>query len=388
MQITISRYNKIHILDSGTSPTLPDMRITMKYIHSILLGVLCFSSVVLAEPVHKVSADNPYYLYTGRIDFSDKNTPQLSWPGSSIKANFTGTSLAVILDDQLGKNFFNVIIDGETQHPYVLEAKQGEHTYVITTALKPGKHSLEIYKRTEGEEGATLFKGLVLDKDASLLKPPARPTRRIEIYGDSITSGMGNEGADNGADHLLSEKNNYWAYGAITARNLQAELHTISQSGIGIMISWFPFIMPQFYDQLNAVGNNDSQWDFSRWTPDVVVINLFQNDSWLTDRDRKLEPHPTDAQKIQAYIDFVRSIRAKYPKAQIICALGSMDATATPTWPGYITAAVERMRSENNDTKLDTIFFDFTGYGGHPRIAQHKANAEQLTAFIKRKMRW
>jgi len=366
----------------------PDTRYSMKIIHSFLIGALCFSSLAMAEPVQKISADNANYLYTGRIDFADKKAPSLSWTGSSIKTNFTGTSLAIILNDQLGKNYFNIIVDGETQHPYVLEAKKGEQTYVISTALKPGNHSLEIYKRTEGEEGATVFKGLVLDADAKLLSPPARPIRRMEIYGDSISTGMGNEGADNGADHLLSEKNNYWAYGAITARNLNAELHTISQSGIGIMISWFPFIMPQFYDQLSAVGDNDSKWNFKQWTPELVVINLFQNDAWLVDREKRLQPMPTDAQRVQAYIDFVRSIRAKYPNAQIICALGSMDATATPKWPGYITTAVERMKKENKDQKLDTIFFEFTGYGGHPRIAQHKANAEKLTAFIKQKMNW
>ncbi|WP_084128717.1 SGNH/GDSL hydrolase family protein [Cellvibrio mixtus] len=360
----------------------------MKKIHGLLLGILCSSPFVFGEPVQLIPADNANYLYTGRVDFADKKAPSISWTGTSIKANFTGTSLALKLDDQFGKNYFNIFIDGETQHPYVLEAKQGEQTYVISTALKAGNHTLEIYKRTEGEEGATAFKGLLLDKDAKLLAPPARPARRIEIYGDSITTGAGNEGADNGADHLLSEKNNYWAYGAITARNLNAELHTISQSGIGIMISWFPFIMPQFYDQLSAVGNNDSQWNFSQWTPDLVVINLFQNDSWLVDREQRLQPAPTDAQRVQAYINFVRSVRAKYPKAQIICALGSMDATATPKWPGYITTAVERMKKENNDQKLDTIFFEFTGFGGHPRIAQHKANAEKLTAFIKQKMNW
>lgn len=360
----------------------------MKKIHGLLLGILCASPFVYAEPIQLIAADNPGYLYTGRIDFADKKAPSVSWTGTSIKANFTGTSLAIKLDDQLGKNYFNIFIDGETQHPYVLEAKQGEQTYVISTALKPGNHTLEIYKRTEGEEGATAFKGLLLDKDATLLPPPARPTRRIEIYGDSITTGAGNEGADNGADHLLSEKNNYWAYGAITARNVNAELHTISQSGIGIMISWFPFIMPQFYDQLSAVGDNDTQWNFKQWTPDLVIINLFQNDAWLVDREKRLQPIPTDAQRIQAYVNFVRSVRAKYPQAQIICALGSMDATATPKWPGYITAAVERMRNENKDQKLDTIFFEFTGFGGHPRIAQHKANAEKLTALIKQKMHW
>jgi hypothetical protein len=146
--------------------------------------------------------------------------------------------------------------------------------------------------------------------------------------------------------------------------------------------------MPQFYDQLSAVGDNKTQWDFTRWTPDLVVINLLQNDSWLIDREKRLHPIPSDAQRVQAYIDFVRSIRAKYPSAQIVCALGSMDATANPKWPGYITAAVERMKKENKDTKLDTIFFEFTGFGGHPRIAQHKANAEKLTEFIKQKMNW
>lgn len=357
-------------------------------IYSFFISAFSVSSNIAAAPVQLVTADNDAYLYTGRIDFTDKKSPVISWTGTSIKANFTGTSLAIKLADQFGKNYFNIFIDGETQHPYVLEAKQGEQTYVINTALKAGNHSLEIYKRTEGEEGATSFKGVLLDEGAKLLPPPARPHRRIEIYGDSISTGMGNEGADNGMDHLLSEKNNYWAYGSITARNLNAELHTISQSGIGIMISWFPFIMPQFYDQLSAVGNNGTQWNFSQWTPDLVVINLFQNDSWLIDREKRLQPTPTDTQRVQAYINFVRSVRAKYPKAQIICALGSMDATATPKWPGYITAAVERMKKENNDQKLDTIFFEFTGYGGHPRIAQHKANAEKLTAFIKQKMSW
>lgn len=335
-----------------------------------------------------IHADHKYYLYTGRVDFANKQAPRVSWPGTSIKANISGHYVAVVLDDELGKNYFSVIVNGETQHPFVIEAKQGEHTYEISRVLGEGPHSIEVYKRTEGEEGGTAFKGLVLAEGESLLPPPARPSRRIEIYGDSITSGMGNEGADNARDDLLSEKNHYWAYSAITARNLNAELHTISQSGIGIMVSWFPFIMPQFYDQLSAVGNNDSKWDFSLWTPDVVVVNLFQNDSWLIDREKRLNPIPSDDTRIQAYMNFVRSIRAQYPEAHIICALGSMDATEHDKWPGYVTTAVERMKTYDKDDKLDTIFFPFTGYGQHPRIAQHKANAARLTAFIQQKMGW
>jgi hypothetical protein len=253
----------------------------------------------------------------------------------------------------------------------------------------PGAHSFLITKRTEGEEGATVFRGLELDDGGTLLAPPPRPTRRIEFFGDSITSGMGNEGALNGRDDLGKDKNSFMSYAAITARKLDAEVHLSSQSGIGMMISWFPFTMPDFYDQLSAVGNNDSKWDFSRWTPDVVVINLLQNDSWLIGRDHKLKPEPNEEQRIEAYRAFVQRIRQLYPKAYIVCALGSMEATrAGSPWPGYVTAAVERMRHANGDSRIDTLFFPFTGYGQHPRIRQHQENAAMLTAFVKQRMGW
>ncbi len=339
-----------------------------------------------AEPLlNAIKPDHKYLRYTGRVDFNNTLAPKLSWPGSSIKAIFTGTLLKITLDDELGKNYYNIIVDDEIYHPYVLKALPGENEYTISTVLENKPHTLEIYKRTDGEEGETAFKRLTIN--GKLLPLPPRPKRRMEIYGDSITSGAGNEAADNGEDSQLSDKNNYWAYSAIAARELNAELHTISQSGIGIMVSWFPFTMPQYYDQLSAKLNNDTVWDFNQWTPDLVVINLFQNDSWLIDQHKRIQPIPTDAQRIRAYMDFVRSIRSKYPKAQIICALGSMDATANDKWPNYIREAVENLKADG-DTQLDTLFFEFTGYGQHPRIAQHKANAKKLANFVRHKMGW
>ena len=346
----------------------------------------------LALPVWaltKMAADDANLQYTGRVDFTKPSEPQISWPGTSITGNFTGQYLAVTLDDQVGKNYFNVFIDNDLKRPIIIKAEKGEKKYVVAANLAPGKHTFLLTKRTEGEEGATTIKSFELADDGKHLAPPARLKRKIEFFGDSITSGMGNESPDDGPDHLLKDKNNFMAYDAITARNLKAELHVTSQSGIGIMISWFPFIMPQFYDQLNAVGNNDSQWDFSSWTPDVVVINLFQNDSWLTDRERRMNPNPTDEQRIQAYVDFVKTIRGKYPNAYIVCALGSMDATKEGSkWPGYISTAVARIKQDNPKEKMDAIFFEFTGYGAHPRVKHHQVNATKLTAFIKQEMNW
>lgn len=341
-----------------------------------------------AGAANQIAADHPHLAYTGRIDMTDAKAPVLSWPGTSIVANFTGTSLAIVLDDQNGKNYFNVFVDGDTTRPVILQLEKGSKTYLVANGLAPGAHRFLLTKRTEGEEGATVFKGIELDDKSTLAPPPPRPTRRIEFFGDSITSGMGNEAPDDGRDDLGKDKNNYQSYASIAARQLGAEAHITSQSGIGVMISWFPFTMPDFYDQLNAVGDNDSRWDFKRWTPDVVVVNLMQNDSWLIGRDHKLQPEPTDAQRIAAYQAFVARVRALYPKAYIVCALGSMDATrAGSVWPGYVTSAVANLRA-SGDARIDTLFFPFTGYGQHPRVKQHQANADLLTAFVRTKLGW
>lgn len=353
----------------------------------LVISVMLWTGQALAATV--IQPENTQLQYTGRVDFANRAAPVLSWPGSSIEGNFTGASLALKLDDQRGRNFFNVFIDGDLARPVIVQAAKGGKTYPVATGLAPGAHRFLITKRTEGEEGATTFLGLELADDGELLPPPPRKRRHIEFFGDSITSGMGNEAADGKPDDLPKEKNNFMSYASITARNLDAEAHIISQSGIGVMISWFSFTMPEFYGQLDAVGKNDSKWDFSRWTPDVVVINLLQNDSWLIDDHKRLQPIPDDAQRVLAYKQFVQKIRAQYPKAYIVCALGSMNAVQPGSkWPDYVRGAVAQIREEQNDQRIDTLMFEFTGYTAHPRVRHHEANAARLTEFIQQKLGW
>ncbi len=143
----------------------------------ITLCALVCLHVSVAAYAKVVPATDAGYVYTGRIDFANASAPYLTWPGSSVKARFSGESLSVTLKDDNGKNYYNVIVDGNDAFPFVIEAKQGKHTYWISNTLGAGDHTVEIYKRTEGEEGGTHFLGISIDDDAALLAPPGRPTR-------------------------------------------------------------------------------------------------------------------------------------------------------------------------------------------------------------------
>jgi hypothetical protein len=359
--------------------------------NSNLMLVLIFSMLLLSidislAEVNKIEADHEYLQYTGRIDFSERSAPRLSWPGTYIKAYFVGHSVSVIFDDQWGRNYFSVFIDENWDKPLIIDCIEGIETYLVASGLSNAEHSLTIFKRTEGEEGNTTFHGLLIE-DGGLTEPSSRPARRIEFIGDSITSGAGNEAAENARDDNPSEKNNFLAYGAITARNLNAEYVSTSHSGIGIMGSWFDYTIWDYYDQLNATGNNDSHWDFNQWQPHVVVINLLQNDSWLVLKN--IHPVPNNEQRKQAYYEFVLTIRSIYPDAFIICALGSMSAVRPGSvWPGYISSVVERIKDENKDRRIDTLFFDYDGLEKHPRVKHHRNNAAKLTDFIRTKSLW
>ncbi|MCU4677382.1 GDSL-type esterase/lipase family protein [Catenovulum sp. 2E275] len=366
-------------------------KIIRSFVYLVLICQVVFISKSFALTEIKPTDDG--FLYTGRVGFNQQKQAIVSWPGTSIKANITGDQLIVVMDDDNGKNFFNVIINGEDNYPAVLSLKKGTHEYDLSYLLfnrNNKANQIEIFKRTEGHEGASRFLGFKLADGAKLLAAPKPLKRKIAYFGDSITSGMGNEGADNGKDDLESEKNHYLSYAAITARNLNAEFHTTSLSGIGFMVSWFDFIMPQYYDQLSAAGNNDTLWDFKQWQPDLVVVNLGQNDSWLIDNEKRLQPEPSEREIINAYKGFINQLKAVYPDARFICALGSMDATKAERkhWVNYIKTGVDELNQADPKHKIEFITFDFNGYYAHPRVAQHVDNANKLTAKIKQVMGW
>lgn len=336
-----------------------------------------------------VDYNNKQLKYSGRIDTSRTSGADMIWSGSSVKINFTGTSIAALLQDQRSDNYFNVILDNDSI--FILRIDSTKRYHQLATNLKEGKHSIELFKRTEIHHGRTTLFNFRIKGKPELLDKPSVSNRKIEFYGNSITAGYGNEdysGKDR-PDSIFT--NNYMSYAAITARHFGAEYHCIAKGGIGVMLSWFDYTMPDIYKRIDPFTPS-STWNFKQYTPNIVVINLFQNDSWLVTR----KEHPEFIRKfgteapqpeyiVKSYKDFILKIRHVYPKAQIICALGCMDATREGSpWPAYVEQAVQQLQ----DDKIFTHFFPYQSASSHPLTQHHEKMAESLIHFISKNCKW
>ncbi len=359
------------------------------YLKIILTLILYASSTLLSAQLTVGSGDKKI-AYQGRIGFQNDHA-SFFWPGSSATIHFEGNGAKATLKTLRGDAYFYVITDGNEAEAYKIHTDTITKTYVLASGLPQGRHSVQLFQLTNNTT-ETLFYGFELSGDTRLLKPARPPKRKIEFYGNSITAGHGVDVPDGGKDSGAPEFfDNYYTYAALTARHYNAQYSCIARSGIGVTISWFPEIMPEVYDRLRP-SDRSSKWDFSRYQPDIVVINLFQNDSWLVNQpEHEQFKARFGTQKpglefiVQAYENLVKSIRSKYPKASIICALGNMDATRKGSaWPGYIETAVSHLK----DKKIYTCFFPFKDTPGHPRKSEQQLMANELIQFIDRNLKW
>ncbi len=325
-------------------------------------------------------------VLTGRVGISD-TAAEIYWPGSSVKTRFAGTGLKATLRCQRQSNYFNIIIDGDSVRTLAIDSLKKEYT--LAEGLPNGEHTIELYRRTDYSDGITWFYGFDYSPGAKVMDVPMQK-RMMEFYGNSITVGSAIEDRE-GNSGRGTLTNNYLSYGALTARHFNAAYSCISRSGIGLMVSWSTPIMPEIYYRRNPF-DKDSHWDFSSATPDIVVVNLMQNDAALFEmpeyeqfKIRFGTKAPGEGFIVAKYKEFIETIRSKYPAAHIICALGSMGAVKPGSpWPGYIKKAVTLL----NDKKVYSLVFPYINVDRHPNVEEHKKMADQLIGFIESNIKW
>lgn len=322
----------------------------------------------------------PTVRYVGRFDTSDPNAPRFAWEGSTIIARFKGTAISAKLKDD-GKNVFLVIVDNEPKA--VFKSEPGNEQYVLAEGLPDAVHEVALYKRTEAEMGEVAFLGFEV-KGEMLAAQPA-PDRRIELIGDSITAGYGNEGPGAVCPYNPMEQNQYTTYGAIAARALGAEHVTIAWSGKTIKE------MTSFYER-TLPSRPDSRWDFKAWIPHVVVMNIGTNNFANAD--------PGEGNFVKLYTTLFDRVRKAYPEAFILCLLGPMLSDAYPPGRNNLSTARKYMRSSiakiraSGEKNFDFVELpeqkhsDGLGCGFHPSVKTHKLMADRLVPILKEKLAW
>jgi len=360
----------------------------MKNITTIILVIFCLfacgksKSTTPAKKQHpnSIAFDNSNVQYEGRVEIKPNDGAYLYWPGTTIRLRFYGTGIKASLQDfSTGNdNYFYIVIDKQVKGKLKIEKEI--QSYTLAQSLAEDMHTVELVKINSMhpgyKRGYSKFYDFELTGNGQLMEPPAPRKRKIEFYGNSITCGLSNEDSSGSENRASIYENNYLAYGAITARYFDAQYSCIARSGIGLMASTSDLTMPQMYNLLNPFDYN-SKWDFTKYIPDIVIVNLLQNDASLL-------TNPVTEEVIANYQDFIKKIRAIYPQAHIICALGNMTAVNIPKWPQIIKDAVAGLK----DKKVYTHFFAYRGKSGHPLVVEHQEMANSLIQFIEKNIQW
>jgi lysophospholipase L1-like esterase len=354
----------------------------MKYLYCSLITLLfAFQAFAKHNDVRFFGADDHHINYIGRVDFSNPAKPRFWSPGVYIQAKFKGTSLEIFLnDEQPDRNNYNYIeVAIDDNKPVRIRLTQKENHLIVANDLPDGDHIVTICKDTESGMGYIDFIGMKCDKLLSLKKPK----HKIEFIGDSITCGAGTDESEIKCYKGLwfDEHNAYMSYGPTVARQLNAQYHLTSVSGIGLIHSCcnMPITMPRIFDKL-MLQKDSIGWNFNRYTPDVVTICLGQNDG-VQD----------STAFCSAYLNFINHIRTYYPKADIVCLSSPMaDKELTYTLKHFITSIVEAA-NKSGDKRITYFFFSRSynsGCGGHPNMAEHQLIAAQLATYLKDLENW
>ncbi|MBN2802002.1 MAG: hypothetical protein JXR91_02790 [Deltaproteobacteria bacterium] len=360
-----------------------------------------------SDGLKTVNPYNSYILYTGRINCSNPKELTFSLPAVTIKAGFTGTSIELLLKDfatirtDATINHYQISIDDNA--PFDLIPESTITNYPLAKNLSPGKHTIEIGKKSEGlmsgdaVMGKGAFMGFKIDGDAALYKIPALPNT-MEFIGDSVTCGYGNEISVENPDnyHFTTAKSNaLLSYGAITAKRLNARYSAVAISGRGLIRNNEGFdapLIPEIYLSTIPEDINDKEWDIKNYTPEVIVINLGTNDF----SEGIIESESLDAfskRFTDAYITFVDRLRSYYPNAAIVIALGPMMSDFYPEGYDALTRAKKCVTdtadhfNKKGDNNVYKLFFDLQsgpyGEDWHPTVETHRQMSKTLIKFLK-----
>lgn len=319
---------------------------------------------------------------------SEPGTLSWSWSGSGAMVAFRGTSCAIHLQARGG--IFRVLVDGVEKAPLDLQ-NNNDTLHVLASGLRDDLHVVEIRQKTEAQNCTGRFRGFRIEGAAGTLPPASQ--RRIEFYGNSITCGYGILDSSEKNGFKVSTEDEGRTFSAQAADALGAERRVVCWSGKGLVQNigrdTVNPTLPKLHRQI-LPWDTRTLWDFSRWTPDVVVIDLGTNDYNVV--------APDSAKFVKTYVAFLDSLHAKHPAARFVVVEGPMMSDNYPAGMSALTRirrnldAVVAIAATHGiqATHLSLTPQGNLGYGAdwHPNQKQATLNGQELTAHLRTVTGW
>lgn len=356
--------------------------------------------------------DIPEIKINGRTS-SDLEPLALFWTASGFECNISGSELWVELEVtyDIYEPWFSYTINGNWVGRQMLQ--KGRYEIPLFRGMSADQvKNVRFFKDIQAmnEDGNSLIRIHSLGYDGQFF--PIKDTKyKIEFIGDSITSGEGLFGAKEETDWIPMFFSAIKNYTYQVAQMLDADYRIISQSGWGVYCGWdnnIEHAIPKYYKQICGLMRDDESvksgstqlYDFGKWQPDYVVVNLGTNDAsafeqpqWIDDKNNKKYKlrkksdgsyNSDDIGLIQEAIkEFIGLIRECNPKAKIVWCYGMLGAALNDS----ISDAVSKYVSETKDNnvsylKLPDTTDETVGSRQHPGYKSHKSAAKVLAEYL------
>ena len=346
--------------------------------------------------------------YCGRIDW-EGDAPVFIFPSTFLSFSFFGRRAVLTVENRrlYWDNYAGAIVDG-VQKKYYLQPEGG--TEIVLVEDEPGQereHTVLFFKRQDACHEMKLCSLMLSDEsrltgeiagmipseypaDNRLPGVLKRQRMKIEVYGDSVSAGEVSEAVScavmSDPRHQGEYSNSWYSFVWIAARMLQARLHNISQGGIPLM-SGSGYVEPDYpgmediWDKLRyrpELGEVKA-WDFQRYTPDIVIVAVGQNDSFPRDFMREEPDGEMAALWKNRYREFVKKLRKKYPEAVILLMTTVMEHHKN--WD----RAIGEVCGMLDDERVKHFCFRENGSKtpGHIRVPEAEEMAGELADYIR-----
>lgn len=344
------------------------------------------------EKLILIDADCEKLNYSGRIDFCDSKAPQFIFPGSSVTMLFKGSILKILVKNNHSyyDNYLGYILDGVQEKVLLSNEKTVQEIVLANDLIEDKSHEIILFKRQDGCHEFTFY-GFIISKEGEVLSPPKKSRRCMEFYGDSAAAGELIEAVDFEKTSVIKHSGEYsnawYSYAMVTARNLKADVSIIAQAGAALLDNKGYFLAPEsmgmetIYDKLhyNPDLGKIIKWNFEKYNPQVVVIDIGQNDAFPEDYMKENEKSEKAETWKCHYKDFVMNIRKKYPYTFIV--LTTTIINHHSSWD----RAIGEVCMDINDEKIVHFLYSCNGHGTpfYTNMAEAEQMAFELSIFIK-----